>query len=82
MAAEILEFPHPDLTDMPRMLRALADGIERGEHEGAQFVAAVVAFSDRVPQAFAWGKMTALEVVGALTAAQREVMRSALHECG
>lgn len=42
----IIELPDRDLTDVPRALRALADGIERGDYGDAHNVAWVVDCGD------------------------------------
>ncbi len=42
MTVTVLQLPDRDLTDVPRALRALADGIERGEYGDAHNVAWVV----------------------------------------
>ncbi|MCR4297380.1 MAG: hypothetical protein NUV75_01315 [Gallionella sp.] len=46
MKAQLLAFPDRDLTDVPRVLRALADAIERGEYGDAHNVACVVDCGD------------------------------------
>lgn len=46
MTAVVLSLPDRDLTDVPRAMRALADGIERGEYGDAHNAAWVVDCGD------------------------------------
>jgi len=56
--------------DVPAGLRRLADRIERGEEfPDLQFVVAVAVDHDAAFTAFAWGKCSTLEAVGALARA-------------
>lgn len=42
MSAEIVELPSSDIGDLPRGLRAIADGIEAGEYGDAHCLAWVI----------------------------------------
>lgn len=42
MAAELVKFPARDITDVPRMLRELADSVEAGKYGDAHNLAWVI----------------------------------------
>ena len=53
--AEIIKLRDADLTDVPAMLRKLADDIEAGEHGDVHTCFAVIPVVDDFPMIFGWG---------------------------
>lgn len=52
---EIVDLRGAVLTDVPTMLRHLADAIEAGEHGDVHTCFAVIPVADEYPKIFGWG---------------------------
>lgn len=62
---KVVQFPGENLNDIPAMMRAVADSIEKGEWGDVKFVAAVLVRRDLAATTFGWGECSFIEAIGA-----------------
>jgi hypothetical protein len=77
---KVVDFPRPSLSDIPAMLRRLADALEAGEHGEVRSMMLLFPVEQAYPALFLWGEADGPMAVLELELAKMMILRNMVQE--